>query len=165
VSGREWKPGDVAVLTTPDGREFMAVRTEGGSTGDYWSAPKGWPRGSVSDECAIRPLVVIDPEDREQVERLIRASVGTHSGCPDVLEISAAQIDHMQAALREFANPTPVEVFEHFVVSTGVDRLVVNGKREPLRSLCGKSWQPDEQTVAVGKCPECVARVESGWTK
>lgn len=47
-----------------------------------------------------RPWVALDPEDREQVERLADA-FGAAS------DPSIGWIDQMRAALREFANPTP----------------------------------------------------------
>ena len=49
----------------------------------------------------VRRLVVIDPEDREQVERLELIYLSDeHDECIDTVEC-------MQAALREFANPKP----------------------------------------------------------
>jgi hypothetical protein len=104
---REWKPGDV-VTATVKGREN--VRLVAG-----WSkyAPQlRWcemsPRWGDGDdeECwfmpnavtEARPLVVIDPEDREQVD-------GLWAILRDGLALRSR--DNMQAALREFANPTP----------------------------------------------------------
>ena len=104
---REWKPGDVAMVndcTRPDAPWKAATCKEAAIPGQHeavWilhdSGAKVW--GSVS---TARPLVVIDPEDREQVERLIGA---VHHVDPDGIE--PHDIDEMQAALREFANPTP----------------------------------------------------------
>lgn len=61
------------------------------------------------EPCAdCRPVVVIDPEDREQVERAMVAyysqidSTRYWSG-----DLPEKFTDAMQAALREFANPTP----------------------------------------------------------
>lgn len=54
-------------------------------------------RGYYCDE-QCRPLVVIDPEDREAVERLVNIYEGTMRG---------DFVAEMQHALREFANPKP----------------------------------------------------------
>jgi hypothetical protein len=101
---REWKPGDVAMAQSTAGASFLVVRTD--TLRDaYWSAPKGWPSGVGSDDCDYRPLVVIDPEDRQQVDRLCDAL--------SRLEILSEGWDdgprrrRCADALREFANPTP----------------------------------------------------------
>lgn len=107
----EWKPGDV-VTATVKGRENvrlvagwskydprlrwceMSPRWGDGDDDDCWFVPR-----DVTD---ARPLVVIDAEDREQVERLAQAYLDKFgSGHP-----SQAIADQMQLALREFANPT-----------------------------------------------------------
>ena len=55
-----------------------------------------------------RPLVVIDPEDREQVERLAREYVITWLGPRE--EVSPETVEQMQAALRSLiAPPKPPE--------------------------------------------------------
>ena len=83
--------------------------------------------GEVQDEIVTswRPLVVIDPEDRESVERLIRLwGQQFDSWTP---EPSGTNGDRMQAALREFANPTPPKPDE----PTGLGAVVedAEGKR------------------------------------
>jgi hypothetical protein len=89
--GREWKPGDVAVLDYSRG-SFVSVFT----AADYWRTQEDTTAmGDLA--LAVRPLVVIDPEDREQVERLV--SLASHNSC--------IGIESWQAALREYANPTP----------------------------------------------------------
>lgn len=67
---------------------------------DHWHTARGTHSdGSSAD--AIRPLVVIDPEDRQQVERLESLYLrDEHDEC-------ANPTDCMADALREFANPTP----------------------------------------------------------
>lgn len=90
---REWKAGDVAMATATGG-QFLVVRTGHGERA-YWSAPMDWPRGVSDYECEFRPLVVIDPEDREAVERLA-----------DYLD-SAYSLEYAQQRLREYANPKP----------------------------------------------------------
>jgi hypothetical protein len=62
----------------------------------------GWftESGRLSDPIVDRalPLVVIDPEDREQVDRLVRSYHNQNL---------FSVVDDMQAALREFADPKP----------------------------------------------------------
>lgn len=64
----------------------------------------------------VRPLVVIDPEDREQVERLAVAYTTVESARSGdeyrawenrSAEARGRIVDGLAAALREFANPTP----------------------------------------------------------
>lgn len=90
----EWKPGDVAMVMSRGGDSLIGIRV-----------PYGWEFGTGdlrdSDIEDVRPLVVIDPEDREQVERLVEAmgySIGT-----------GARVDDTQEALRSLAQPEPDE--------------------------------------------------------
>ena len=89
---REWKAGDVARIEY-GGFDDIAVRID----------PKDWavPAGTVRDAnvTEVHPLVVIDPEDREAVERLL-ALLRAQDRAPETVDI-------MQAALREYANPKP----------------------------------------------------------
>jgi hypothetical protein len=87
-----WKPGDVMDI---DG--FIGVY--GGD--DRFHRP-GWPPCDVTSISGrrARPLVVIDPENREQIERL--ADVFCHSP-------SSGWVDQMQAALRSLLEPEPEE--------------------------------------------------------
>lgn len=97
--GREWKPGDVGITTPVTTNETATLFVVGDgprfyyADGDIASHPPG---------ADARPLVVIDPEDREQVERL--------TGCLAINGANANDRNYWretQAALREFANPTP----------------------------------------------------------
>lgn len=101
---REWKPGDVAlhpdyglsVVTERCGRHSLAL-------GPHWHHAVGsW--NSLNDPLSCgkyRPLVVIDPEDREQVARLANAiTMEMYAG-------DSVAAGDVAAALREFANPTP----------------------------------------------------------
>lgn len=97
---REWKPGDVA-MARGFGCEFLVVRT-GVGVNSHWSAPMDWPNGEREDELEFRPLVVIDPEDREAVERLLGVMKER-----DWTGIDDEAPADMQAALREYANPNP----------------------------------------------------------
>jgi len=98
MTAREWKPGDVAMARHERSfaDDFLVVRT-GLSSESYWSAPRDWPDGISSKDCIYRPLVVIDPEDREQVERL----AAIFCAAP-----SSGWVSQMQEALREYAAPT-----------------------------------------------------------
>ena len=99
---REWKPGDVAMVRTSamiDGDKpgVRAFFTLGG-----WASDLGGhaPWREVRDDGEARPLAVIDPENAEEVERLVDLYWSVRKG--DRTRISA-----MQAALREFADPKP----------------------------------------------------------
>jgi len=86
-----FKPGDVAMVGVGIG--FMV---EGGA---WYHADESWTPGDC--KVLIRPLIVIDPEDREQVERLSHYIAAAE--CGDGM----APLDAVQAALREFADPKP----------------------------------------------------------
>lgn len=87
---REWKPGDVVRLGNN-----VAMRVEQDSDAYFIS-----PIGTHWRDCehSARPLVVIDPEDREAVERLARDLVGFDF---DLV------VERLQAGLRKFMDPTP----------------------------------------------------------
>lgn len=104
-----WKPGDLALGRIHDYEGLLVFRGEY----DGWDeigeggTETGWDGYFIED---LRRLVVIDPEDREQVERLYalmwrpeRGEVAPTSDDP----IYAEDVRDLTAALREFANPTP----------------------------------------------------------
>ena len=99
---REFKPGDVAVRV----RKGVRQRTTAVLCDDEYHPRRlhwhhkdgGWDHLDSGGEVQYHPLVVIDPEDRAQVERL--ADIFCHVP-------SSGWVDDMQASLREFANPTP----------------------------------------------------------
>lgn len=99
----EWKPGDVAVLVDRDGDASVGIcHIAGGGTEANYAHRARWLT-STGDEvwssvAAIRPLVVIDPEDRETCEDL--ADALTKVG------IRNSGWDLVRAGLREFAHPT-----------------------------------------------------------
>ncbi|HKY57625.1 MAG TPA: hypothetical protein VJL80_06275 [Aeromicrobium sp.] len=112
-----WKPGDVAMVTWDDAspalkhagktdiRKLPSVRTESG-----WAIQ--YALSHVGDESVLeaRPLLVIDPRDREQVERLadLMWSLGLLGiGVGDGRSASAAEVTLLQKAFGEFANPKP----------------------------------------------------------
>ena len=96
----EYQPGTVAMLRAENGHEFLAVRTFGGSSGDYWSAPKGWPKEASGCEIiATKPLVVLDLSPHE-VMRALEALRGSNG-------MVAMQVaDKLEAAARP---PKPAE--------------------------------------------------------
>ncbi len=100
---REWSPGDVAVNEKFGHRGIFVANC---TRHDEASSPSHWHNESgLYDEPSDnrRPLVVIDPEDRGQVERLGRAYVETWLGPRE--EASVETIDQMQAALRSLVTP------------------------------------------------------------
>ena len=103
MSEHEWTPGELWLLNEDSGYsgdERILFRTD-----RRWVDAEGDKR-DLSDSSVKRlahPLVVIDPEDREQVERLAEcylSNVGLAIGLP----LASKRIAH---ALREFADPKP----------------------------------------------------------
>jgi hypothetical protein len=74
----DWKPGDVAMVTLSEGHPLGTVTLRGLRADDYdgepiWRLPRtGYRAGGMGVESA-RPLVVLDPESDEDVERLADA--------------------------------------------------------------------------------------------
>ena len=117
MSRREWKPGDVAVAAYPiwggSNRETTYEETRISRYGHGWARLDN-PDDFCNDDSPYRPadprpLVVIDPEDREQVGRLIDHYVaeGEALGYPTSNVRADHRFDAMQVALREFAEPRP----------------------------------------------------------
>lgn len=103
-----WKPGDVAFVIL-DGRSYAAVRGNG-VWRDKWfiggperGSRHGWSDAQID---TVRPLLVIDPEDREQVERLTVA-LFAEVGAADLPDGYTA--NEVQAALRSLLEPEPDE--------------------------------------------------------
>lgn len=94
-----------------------------------------------------RPLVVIDPDDREQVERLVKACPADWNFEQDA-ETLRECIDGMQAALREFANPTPPKPYRDH-----------DGPMAPWPDVseCHSSRISDHE------CPQCAWEHEHDW--
>ena len=107
----DWKPGDVARLKG-NGLDTLAIRTTKDSW--VWVDQKGHNPIHGASLCdanwggQARRLVVIDPEDRAQVERLTASIYDQATDRPYV----GGAADGVQAALREFANPTPARTDE-----------------------------------------------------
>jgi hypothetical protein len=94
VSAREWKPGDVAMVPFL-GESRICVYTDGG-----WVGGKLSEKAGVDHYAGARHLVVIDPEDYAQVERLadLLSVKGVHVGRTSAVHECVALAD----ALREF---------------------------------------------------------------
>lgn len=110
---RDWKPGDVAMVSVArrigndDPTEYIAFYA--GPRYGWYGVTDGEGCGGLTDNhedfyIHRRPLVVIDPEDREQVEKL--RDLIFHAA--PLGQVRVASVD-VQAALREFANPKPEE--------------------------------------------------------
>lgn len=104
MSAQEFKPGDLAMVTMK-GEEVMCTRYATGFESGWFHGvglvDKQW--GHPDSGTTPRPLVVIDPEDREQVERLA-----------DLLIVERATTDGVvhsgvQAALRSLITPPKPE--------------------------------------------------------
>lgn len=98
---REWKPGDVAMFTI-QGAPLLAMRDNKGSWSG-WRAGLSWVGRRWDGKHGQRPVVVIDPDDREQVERLVSAFYVQDTWSERQRDSAAV----MQDILREFANPSP----------------------------------------------------------
>lgn len=110
MTGRDWKPGDVAMVTEYD-EHVPAFYANADSCGNrvhvvnHWHYLRPTREGCTwtsKPDAAARPLVVIDYEDRKQVEWLL--AVMKDHGWGGIDDEAPADL---QAALREFANPTP----------------------------------------------------------
>jgi hypothetical protein len=120
MSGREWKPGDVAMVEVPTKTiPGTSIHAAGKSRIVVVKDSKGWVAAENSayfwaDDYAFfsegpRPLVVIDPEDRKQVERLrdlMDIEVIRQNGAPNPLHVSPGMRGNaLQAALRSLLEP------------------------------------------------------------
>lgn len=102
---REWNPGDVAMVTKSNGNTTPAVRTRDHKGTDLWVAIGIDHWITDGPHITARPLVVIDPEDAEQVSRLC-SLLGKHHGAHSAVDLDLDFVSS-QAALREFADPKP----------------------------------------------------------
>lgn len=100
---REWKPGDVVAFTI-GGTEYRGII----DTDHRPYTTDNRASGRLATPSAIRPLVVIDPEDRGQVERLWDLVALQARANP----VGGGALEDMQAALREFADPKPPRLAE-----------------------------------------------------
>lgn len=113
MAEREWKPGDLAMVTIRRRRPLrddpIAPKTYTAMLCKYgWqSAESGGLTGDEDEfEITRRPLVVIDPEDRAQVALVL----SRYHSWKWTAEVAEASITDMQAALRSLlAPPKPDE--------------------------------------------------------
>ncbi len=98
---REWKPGDVAMVTSVN-YEITIGLAVGDGEASGWRCEDGrlWGRAYVKD---VRLLVVIDPEDREQVGRVLAHY--WHSDDPYSESNYPQYLTDLQAALRSLVEP------------------------------------------------------------
>lgn len=114
-----FKPGDVALIEagchanrrpairtgTPSNMGWAYSDLRDGKSTQNWTADT---HGTVS---VVRPLAVIDPEDAHDIEAICTPDL--RSGIEGILRVSIDDAqwerisEKMQAALREFADPTP----------------------------------------------------------
>lgn len=151
MSGREWAPGDVAlyqghVAFVWDDEAGLAKRPTFIYTDEDGDPCSVWADGITS----ARRLLVLDPEDRAQVERLLTQFYDGLFGAV----VQPEETDAMQAALRSLLAPPP-EVLEHYPGRTDQAGTVV--------SVCGKVWRPAENVTVVGRCETCEEIVSKGW--
>jgi len=133
VTGREWQPGDVARVTYSGVDQIALVRPRQEALGErleFAYVSRGYDMVDDPDVSgSARPLVVIDPEDREQVEQLMRLILRLRCRCGFMLaadakkcewyrtraekaaELRSAEgsFEDLADALREFASPTPAK--------------------------------------------------------
>ena len=99
------------------------------------------PRRFMDHEVSgVYPLVVIDPEDVEQVERLAQCYIATWRGGYGNETTEGITTRQMRQALREFANPTPPKPEE----PTGLGAVVEDAEGQTwLRDWRGYWRAPD----------------------
>lgn len=123
MSGREWKAGDVAVHPRYGYRSIFVEGNCDRHGEPHWHNQSGFDDPADSPR---RPLVVIDPEDREQVEALAKGFHESDHIAPwhDLHSETRSQIeDALQAALRDLADPKAPKPEE----PTGLGAVVVDG--------------------------------------
>lgn len=162
----DWKPGDVAMLTlsSRSGLQYPGMRLAGIAE-KRWSYPWLLADGGIGHSAITeaRRLVVIDPENREQVERLFDAIF--MSAFRKGVQRNDINKDYVQAALREIASPTKPEE------PTGLG-AVVRYDDSPWVSLSKHRWAevPTDESVQSrlwywDEFPADVEVVREGWSE
>lgn len=107
---REWAPGDVALVQNGYGVWNVAI-CQVALGYNQWVY--GVSRSTAPMDSPARPLALIDPEDRAQVEQLasrLRLNGGGHPYATMSAQAAVDDADALQAALRmNIAQPTPPE--------------------------------------------------------
>jgi hypothetical protein len=115
---RQWKPGDVALVTFDNASPAEKARGESDVVTRLALRGSGWwamgRASGLDDDQPIldaRPLVVINLENSEQLERLARAYVDTwkapHSDYVPHQEVVRVVARQMEAALHSLLAPEP----------------------------------------------------------
>ena len=156
----DWKPGDVALV---EGHVSVMARNGAWQWADgFTTIPLG----------PVRRLLIIDPEDREQVERLIEvmAQAKVWAVIPqEVDRIAAYRADQMQAALRAMLEPPqppkPEEPLGLGAVVRDADgvswvRVFPDGGPAKWRRLGAGTNQPRSVWSAI----DAVEVLSEGWT-
>ena len=129
--------GTIAVITPDDEPAILAFRMNG-----FWATPTRERMVTTGDAAVTdaHPLVVIDPDDREQRRRLAECIASAESY--RMRDYHEPDYEVLADALREFANPTPPKPDE----PTGLGAVVEDpdGKRwvRALETTTVRHWQP-----------------------
>ena len=152
---REWKPGDV--IDVDGERAFIQAMSNGDlhvEFADYGTLGGCYLKNLTTQK--VRPLVVIDPEDPEQVERLL---VTYHAQYPIKWgDDNGAHVINLQAALREFADPKPTRPEE----PTGLGAVVEDRDgRTWVHVGPGSSFAIWVPTALVDRIPRSYAAIDA----
>jgi hypothetical protein len=139
---RDWTPGDMAMVRLDPQTEIRVFWN-----GQHWQGVKGV---FYDLHVSARPLVVIDPEDAEAVERLCASFLMGNEGT------SIGNVTDLQAALREFANPKPAE-------PTGLGAVVEDsqGERWVRVAPFARSWRSENASALADYALVAAVRVLS----
>lgn len=161
-----WKPGDVAIRKSAvDGHTLTTVATTcftHKGHGLHWHhVGGGWDPLHTEGGPTYRPLVVIDPEDYGQAQRLRDLIDAAESATMDDFGMDEDgcrlwAVNAVRIALREFANPTPPKPEE----PTGLGAVVEDAE--------GRKWM--RAGTDPGDCwrragIRCSTDGIAGWTQ
>jgi hypothetical protein len=163
-----WKPGDVALRTGRDGSTTISLVTRQGvgidaqsNSHQIWRHANGrWNElGEDEKYGTYRPLLVIDPEDREQIERLTMAIFAEVGGdLPD-----GYTANEVQAALRSLLEPEPEEPTRFLTVVRDAHGLRwVRTFSTPMPPAC-KTWANGDMRSAWSDIPRPITLLSEGW--
>jgi hypothetical protein len=142
MSAHEWKPGEIVLVESGCwANHKVALRLAEG-----WSTVNGVNVDGDGVICPVRPLVVIDPEDEEQVERFREIASRHADDVPYAKTSDADYRDAMQAALREFASPKPPQCKSALIVKGehfGCDQSEGHGMSH-ANTAAGAIWGESE---------------------
>lgn len=104
----KWKAGDVALVTQYRTPRLAVVQPRPQAGGALQFTYLDFAGYDMVANTEAHPLVVVDPEDREQLDALTKALVeACHAHGNTIVAGNGIHPETMQGALREFANPTP----------------------------------------------------------